>query len=358
MDHTAGSKPGRAPTLSDVALIASVSHQTVSRVINNRAAVDANTRSRVLQAIEAIGYQPNYVARSLTTKVTNTVAVLIPTVGNPYFADIVAGIESVAVARGVGLLLVHSAFDPEREMQHAYQMRRRRVDGLILCHSRLESSQLQALSETTSVPMVLVHRTATGHLVGSVGTDRVDGVRRSVAYLHGLGHNRIGLMSTSLSHEAKDDFLRGYKLGLQQVGLDFEPPLVVVAPSTIGGGEATAGTLLDAGGLPTAIICQSDVMAMGTLRACSARGLEVPRDMSVLGWGDIEFATVTSPPLTTMHVPRFELGVAAAELWLEMIDKEPANREVILPLTLVQRDSCCQYQGRKHGPCQRPSAET
>jgi len=329
-------------TIRDVGRLARVSHQTVSRVINGENGITPKTRARVDRAIAALGFRPSHIARSLVSRSTKTIGLVMGDVASPFFPDVVRGAEDALSEAGYCLILSNSSRDPQRELRNVRHLLERSTDGLILGAPQSAPEELRDLAERAAVPMVFLNRDVQGAHVASVWIDWRAATAEVVAYLSDLGHRRMGLVVPSrdeIPYANREDW---YRWALGRAGLGPDPALIFHDRITIEGGYEAGGRLLDRADRPTAAICHSDVMAIGLLQACRARGVRVPDDLSVVGWDDVPYASLVTPPLTTVRVPRYELGQAAARRLLDLIAGRPAGDPRPLSLELVRRASCAR----------------
>jgi LacI family transcriptional regulator len=329
-------------TIRDVGRVARVSHQTVSRVINGEHGITPRTRAKVDRAIAALGFRPSHIARSLVSRSTKTIGLVMGDVASPFFPDVVRGAEDVLSDAGYCLILSSSRRDPERELRNVRHLLERSTDGLILGAPQSAPDELRDLAERAAVPMVFLNRDVKGAHVASVWIDWRAATAEVVTYLADLGHRRVGLVVPSrheIPYANREDWYRG-ALGRADHGPD--PALIFHARITIEGGHEAGRRLLDRADRPTAVICHSDVMAIGLLQACGERGVRVPDDLSVVGWDDVPYASLVTPALTTVRVPRYELGQAAARRLLDLIAGRPAADPRPLALELVHRASCAR----------------
>jgi len=326
-------------TIADVARAAGFSQMTVSRVVNDKEDVSEATRQRVLDAIEHLGYRPSGIARGLATKRTGTLGLVLPDVANPFFSDVARGVEDVAYAHGYGVFLCNTDEDPERELAVLASLEEKRVDGLVLCSSRLNEDELhEVVARHPSV--VLVNRRLVGDQVRSVLLDDEAGGRLATRHLLKGGHRAIGLLAgPEVSHSGRMR-ARGYRAALAAAGLPYYPNWVRSCPPVTEGGHRSALDLLQTHPELTALFCYNDLVAVGALAACAELGLRVPEDVAVAGHDGIPLAAWVTPPLTTCEVPRTDLGGRAVESLLEQIEgASDGDREVLLQAELVVRAS-------------------
>ena len=329
-------------TLRDVARVADVHPGTVSRALNpeTRRLVNEDTAQRVLEAAEALGYRPNPIARGLKTNRSYTIGVLVPDLTNPLFPPIVRGIQDRLEQAGYTPLIANTDNDRERERNDFEAMLARQVDGVITATARLDHVMLDEMS-AAGLPIVLVNRRLDDGELPSASPDDREGARLAVAHLVELGHTRIahaaGPQSVSTGHTRYVGFVDG----MEQAGLAIDPALVRFADAfTEPEGRRLCEELLDAGAGATAIVAGNDLMALGCYDVLAARGIGCPEEMSVVGFNDMPFCERFNPPLTTIGIPHYDIGAAAAALLLErLLGSEGEARHVVLPPTLVVRGS-------------------
>jgi LacI family transcriptional regulator len=332
---------GDRATIVDVAREAGVSTMTVSRVINDRDDVSTTTRQRVLDAVERLGYRPSGIARGLATRHTGTLGLVVPDIANPFFAEVARGVEQVAYARGYNVFLCNTDEDPFRELDVLGSLEEKRVDGIVLCSSRLTGEDLQMVVGAYPA-VVLVNRRASwpGQQVSAVLVDDVMGGHLAVAHLLDRGHRMIGFLSGPAGSHSGQERLAGYVAEMASVGLAPEQGWVEPGAPTAEQGCAAALRLLRSHPELTALICYNDLVAVGVLRACRELGRRVPGDLALVGFDDIPAAALVTPALTTCRIPRHELGAKAMGLLLDQICGETVpGGEVVLEPELVVRAS-------------------
>jgi LacI family transcriptional regulator len=332
---------GKRVTIRDVARFARVSHQTVSRFINGEDHIAPSTRARVERAIAKLAFHPSHIARSLVSRRTKTVGLVMGDVASPFFPDVARGAEDVLAPAGYSLVLSSSRRDPERERRNVRHLLERSTDGLILGASQCPPAELGELAHRAGVPMVFLNREVRGPHVAAVWVDWPTATAQVVAYLAGLGHRRIALVVPSRSDARVGNREDWYRPALARAGLGPERALIFREAMSLEGGHAAGQRLLALEPRPTAAICHNDVMAIGLLQACAERKVRVPHALSIVGWDDVPYASLVTPPLTTVRVPRYELGRAAARRLLDLLaGRASGPAEPPLPLELVLRQSC------------------
>jgi LacI family transcriptional regulator len=305
-------------TISDVARAAGVSKQTVSRVLNDKGELAPDTRARVLSVIRELGYRPNVAARSLLTGRTFTLGLVIPDLRNPFCIDIAGGVHAAAQEAEYHVLLYDTSESPELEAQSVRLLHERRVDGIILCSSRLPDTRLAALIQGVG-PVVLVNRWANGLEVTQIGADYVQGMALATRHLIDLGHRRIGMVTLASDTANAQAKLHGYQQAMEQAGLPVSSSLVSRGSNSIEGGVLGADWLLDQPDPPTAIVSYGDAVAIGVLHACHRRGLRVPDDVAVIGFGGSEITAFLNPPLSTILIENRAMGYQAVRLLLDRV---------------------------------------
>ncbi len=324
-------------TIADVAREAGVSLMTVSRVINHKSDVSPSTRQRVLEIIQRLGYRPSGLARGLATNRTRALGLVIPDVANPFFADVVRGVEQQAYAEGYNVFLCNTDEDPQREAAVLQSLEEKRVDGLLLCSSRLDDEALSAALERHPF-VVLINRKVGGGDVGVALIDDELGGRLATEHLLRAGHQAIGFLAgPSTSYSGRQRAV-GYRAALEAVNIDYNPAWTPHCAPGVGGGQQTARELLTGYPELTALFCYNDLVAIGALQACAELGLSAPTDLAVVGYDDIPAAALVSPALTTCRVPRHELGAQATRLLLDRVGGK-LDSKIVLPPELVVRAS-------------------
>jgi LacI family transcriptional regulator len=330
-------------TIRDVAHLAGVSSMTVSRVVNNSAAVRGDTRRRVEAAIAELGYVPNHLARGLTRQQSQSLALVVPDFADPFFSLILRGAEGVARRAGYRVVLGNTGGDLDREAAFIEDAIAHRVDGLLVApvgdQSRANLRRLVA----HGAPFVLIDREVPGVEVDLVQGDSVAGARQAVEHLLALGHRRIAHVTESPRVSTARDRRRGYEAALAAAGIALDPDLVVEAPAaTVAGGRAAARRLLALPVRPDAIFAVNNLAAVGVVAAVREAGLRIPEDVALVCFDDIELASILCPFLSVMAQPAETFGTLAAQLLLDRIGGQTAERRrrVVLPADLIVRGSC------------------
>jgi LacI family repressor for deo operon, udp, cdd, tsx, nupC, and nupG len=331
----------RMATIYQVAKRAGVSAATVSRVLARPAMVTASTRATVLTAVKALGFIPNAAAKSLRSLRTRKLLVTVPDISNPFFSEILRGIEETAQRAGYSVLLGDTQHDRAREDRYAAMLRQKEADGLIFLGHRLpkEVASLVRASSPICAPVVNGCEFSPSLGVPSVHIDNAKAAADAVAHLCRLGHRRIGIITGPLESPLSRDRLAG-AMAFARKRRIASACRVVHGDFSIESGAVAGERLLAKPNRPTAIFCFNDEMAMGLLLTARQRGLNVPRDLSIVGFDDIRFARCVDPPLTTIAQPAWAIGEGTVRLLLEILDGQGARpASITLPHTLNIRAS-------------------
>lgn len=331
-----------SPTLKEVAQRAGVHVTTASRALNpaTSSLVNPATMRRVQAAARELRYQPNAMARGLKTARSMSVGVMIPDLTNPLFPPIVRGIEDVLAASGYTTLIANTDNDTDRQVTLFDTLRARQVDGLIVATAHREDGLfVDAHREGTRI--VLVNRRVDSSDIPSVTGDDHDGIAMAVRHLIDLGHRRIAHVAGPQDTSTGRGRLRAFRQAFDDAGLTVDPGFVVEAKgfTEIEGARATRA-MLDAGKLPTAVLAGNDMIALGCLDVFSERRLRCPQDVSLIGFNDMPFIDRLTPPLSTVHVPHYQIGAEAARMLLDRLgNPDLPTKSITLPTTLVLRES-------------------
>jgi DNA-binding LacI/PurR family transcriptional regulator len=327
------------PTLKDVARLAGVSTQTVSCVVNKKGGISKATRARVMQAIEQLQYRPRFVARSLRTRSTRTIAFLVPDIANPSLAAMTSAGEKYAHSFDYNLVVYNSLGDVVRESAYVQMAVDRWVDGVLCVPVKNELTSLDTL-EKAGIAAVMIDRIPEKYARPSVIFDNVKAGRIAAEHLLDLGHARIAHISGPLDLRLARERLEGFRQAIIARGL---PPGHCV--TTDGNWECETGykamsNILTCDPLPTGVFAANDRMAIGAMRALYEVGLRVPEDMSIVGLDDIEVAAYQVPPLTTIQQPFAKMATLGVQMLLSLLaGEELANPRIVLEPTLIVRKS-------------------
>jgi len=340
--HVADQTMERAPTIADVARLAGVSVATASRTLNGIRAVSPPLRDRVLSAARELGYAPNLHARALAQASDGSVGVIVHDVGDPYFGEIVRGMLRASVDTERMLLICNTYRDPQRELAYVAHFRAQRVKALVMAGSDLEdrdfgarmAAQIMGFESAGGRAALIGRHYAPGD---SVMPDNVGGARSLARSLAELGHRRIGVITGPPNLTTTCDRLSGFRMGLEEAGLEFPAGAVVNGDFTRDSGERAAGVLFERVPDLTAVFALNDVMAIGAMSWLRNHGIRVPKDVSVAGFDDIPISRDLAPSLSTVRVPMAEMGARALALALQ--PRTSSIRTEHLPTELVLRES-------------------
>jgi DNA-binding LacI/PurR family transcriptional regulator len=325
-------------TIYEVARAAGVSTATVSRALNGSAQVADRTKHRITEAIAALGYQPNHVARSLVLKATHTIAVMLPDITNPFFPALVKGVQLAADEEGYAVLLAHTGGDPAKEESYFQVLRGQQVDGVLLVGLVSAPESLKGLVGR-GLPVVMLDRPVDLPGSATVRVDHKAGGRIATEHLLELGHHHIAHIAGPKELGVSQQRLDGYRRALSSHGVAFEESLVAEGDFSEDGGYRGIQDLLRARTRFTALFAANDLSAIGAMTALREHGLQVPGDVSVVGFDDIHLASYTSPKLTTVRQPIYDMGRAAAKLLIDARRKKVSLKDKIFDGELVVRES-------------------
>jgi LacI family transcriptional regulator len=325
--------------MADVAREAGVSQQTVSRVLNNKGEISPATRERILDIIQRLGYRPSRIARGLATSKTMTLGLIVPDIGNPFFSEIARGADRATHEAGYSLLLGNTFEDAQREADVLRTLEEKRVDGILLCSSRLSQEKLDEFCASQPA-VVLVNRWSVHANVGAVRVDDAAGAQEAVHHLIASNRRVIGLLAGPSASHSGQERAKGYVTALAEASLPFDSQLIVNSLPYLEGGRQAALNLLTTRLDVSALLCYNDLVAAGALQACAKLGRRVPEDVAVIGCDDIPLAEMVTPPLTTLHVSQQDMGAQAVKLLLNKIGGGADDcREIVLQPQLVIRAS-------------------
>jgi len=332
--------PNRNSTIRDVANKAKVSVATVSRVLNTPSRVRVNTREKVLTAIEECKYVYNALAGSLSAKKTRTLGIIIPTIINPIFAMVTKGIQDFAGLKGYSIILGNTDYNEENEQRLIHLFQEKRADGVIL-NGPWRNAPSVSHMKNTKLPFVVTWQTIDDKDVNFVAFDNFKGAYRIVEYLINLGHRRIGMIAGKFSVSERAVMrCQAYQKCLSDNHIPFDPALVLEKDYTYFDGKEALARLLTGQSPPTALFCGNDILAIGAMALAKEKGLHIPRDLSVVGFDDMEISAYYNPPLTTVAVPAYEMGRLAAKILIENIEGESITpQQYILETNLIVRGS-------------------
>lgn len=337
-------------SIADIARAAGVSHTTVSRALRESHLISEGTRERIQRLASEMGYTPNAIAQSLQTQQTSTIGLVVTSISDPFWGDVMKGVEEVARAARFSVFLSASHNDPEEEMAIIETFHRRRVDGILIAASRITSNYKERLNHIR-VPTVLINSQAESQarLLHWVSVDDRKGAQLAVEHLLQLGHRSIGYLGISNRPRSNRQRLLGYQTALTAAGVTCCDDWIVITPGEeashdedVTTGQTSLPRLLDSG--VTAVFCYNDMIAIGALMACQERGIAVPGDLSVIGFDDIKMATYVTPLLSTIFQPKVELGRLATQVVLDLLNNRKGQNYLLQP-TLKPRASTAPLAG-------------
>lgn len=328
-------------TIWDVARLAQVSISTVSRVQSGSASVKPETRDRVLQAFRQLDYEPDAIARSMVKKTTHSIGVVIPDITNPFFPSVIKGIEELARKLGYSSILCNTDESPEEEEKAIRILRQKRVDGLIITTADEQGLHIRKVAGD-GLPVVLVDRRVAGSNLDAVMIDNVLGAYQAARHLILQGHKQIGVIAGPQNITPGRERLKGFQKALREYGVQLEGQYTKIGDFREESGYTLGRQLLEMPRRPTAIFSCNNLMTIGLLRAILESGLRIGTEIAMVGFDDIEVATMLNPPITVVTRPMYKMGSLAFELLNERIEGTgPAQgRTVVLVPELVVRGSC------------------
>jgi LacI family transcriptional regulator len=323
-------------TLSQVAEACGVSPSTVSRVLSGSVRVSEAKQARVRQAVAALGFVPNTLARALADGRTRTIGLVAQQFESPFYAMLLRGVEEAVAAEGYALVVTSGHWDRAEEERCIHALRARRVDGIIVLTGQLEDGFLVDLAR--ELPVVVTGRDLHAPGLHALKTDDHEGARLATRHLLALGHTRIAFIGGDPRHADAHERASGYRCALAEAGLPVDPALCLEGDYLEPSGAAAMETLLARGTPFTAVFAANDQMAFGAALALHRRGLHVPNEVSLVGFDDVATSSYTVPPLSSIHQPVYELGRLAATAMLDLLAGRPP--EVALPAPhMVVRES-------------------
>jgi LacI family transcriptional regulator len=334
-------------SISEVAAKAQVSETTVSHALSGRRPVSRATLAKVEAAVTALGYRPNLLASGLRKLRTQTMALIVPDISNPFYPAVARGIQDTINPEGYQCFICSTGGSIEAERGFIANALDRQVDGIVFAPSHASEDGVDLISGSRS-SLVLLSGAAdlAGHDGGDYSADVVrsddeGGMARATRHLIARGHRRIGFINAPLDEGPARRRLAGFQVAMTEAGLPVHEELVVARSFTRVGGAEGLTQLLDSGVPPTAVLCANDLIAIGALDVARARGLRVPEDIAIVGFDDIDAASLVYPALTTVVNPAFEVGAACARLLLERMSEQYTGpgRHVIIETELVLRAS-------------------
>ncbi|NRF94514.1 LacI family DNA-binding transcriptional regulator [Paenibacillus frigoriresistens] len=327
------------PTIYDVAQAAGVSIATVSKVINETGRISDKTRKHVFSIMEQLNYQPSMVASALTGKSTYTIGLTLPDLANPFFAEIARSIEDRGHEYGFSVFICSTDNDPDKEVKYLSLLTQKRVDGIISA-TRIQNDQFLKKLIQQNIPIALITGEMPTLAVDTVMVDDYLGGFQAGNHLVELGHKRIAIVVEDMDNMSNRERIRGCKQAMANAGLYLDEQLVITGGFTVESGKSAMSNLLLLEERPSAVFACNDLLAIGAIRAAREQGMQLPADLSVVGFDNTILATLIDPPLTTIGQPIQEIGRRAVDLLVQEIKGEKVlkQRVVLLP-ELVLRNS-------------------
>lgn len=330
------------PTIRDVAKHAGVAISTASAALNRSAPVSEDVLAKVREAVRAIGYVPHGGAQSLRRGQSRLIGLIVPNVANPHFATVARTIENVCLSAGYLSVVFSSGQDPAREGQILRMMRQQRVAGLVIIPTRSDAEHGDRLRAEIHVPTLLLDMTVEGLRFDVVKLDNVRATRMATDHLIALGHRRIGVLTGIPGLVTSEDRLKGYLEAHAAAGIEVDPSLLLKGDYEQSVAAASLREAVRRPRPPTALVSCSNMMTLGSLQALRDLGLSLPRDVSLVGIDDLDFADLLDPPPTVVRVPIALMADRAIRLLLEELDakREPSGKLEVFAPQLVERGSC------------------
>ncbi|TQQ02425.1 LacI family DNA-binding transcriptional regulator [Vibrio cholerae] len=327
-------------TMKDIARLAGVSTSTVSHVINKSRFVSDEIAERVNNAAQQLNYAPSALARSLKMNRTKTIGMLVTTSTNPFFGEVVKGVERSCYHQGYNLILCNTEGDNQRMKASINTLLQKRVDGLLLMCSTLEGERLDVFDRYPDIPIVVMDWGPILFASDKIQDNSLQGGYMAAKHLIECGHKEIGCITGPLIRHQAQMRYEGYKRALAEAGIAINPDWIVESDFECEGGYQAFEKLYQRGKLPSALFVSNDMMAMGVIQAASQRGLRVPDDLSLIGYDDVHIAKFMTPALTSIHQPKYRLGKAAVDTLLYRLENPDTTAQVVqLEPTLVVRNS-------------------
>ena len=327
------------PTLADVARLANVSTATISRVLNSPEKVAESTRLKVLRAIDALGYSPNFSAKALVSNRTNTIGAVIPTMDNAIFARGLQAFQETITPAGVTLLVANSYYNPAIEEQQIRTMIARGADGLLLI-GNTRSNKVYEFLNHRRIPYVIAWNYNKGTSYPCVGFDNTAAAQQLTQLAVDFGHQNFALISAAQkSNDRARDRITGMKRALKHAGFTTDKIPIVEAPYSITDSGKAFKKIIQNYPDTTIVMCGNDVQAVGAIKMAQSMGIKVPSDISITGFDDLEITTIIQPAVTTVHVPHRKMGIKAAELLLTMMNGKTTTERIKLPTRIIERES-------------------
>lgn len=328
--YVAGSS---VPTMKDVAREAGVSLGTVSNVLNKQFSVRPENRERVLTAVRRLGFRSNMAARTLKTRLSRNIGLIIPNINNPFYPELARGVEDVANKAGLTVFLCNNDRDVLKERKYIEELIARNVDGLILVKPQVTLKEVDEISQVIKVVMVDI-QVPPSSPYNTLNIEDEAGIRLGMELLHGYGHTKIAFVTGLLESDSSKNRFRAYTNFLEENQITLCKEYVINGNYNWSDGYSAAITLLGLSDPPTAIFAANDMMAIGMLKALQDKGLNVPEDVSVMGFDNIEISSLSTPSLTTINQPKYEMGTLSTKMLLRILNQDDPSQQIGQTITL------------------------
>lgn len=326
-------------TIEDVAALAGVSRQTVSRAINNKDEISPATKDRVLQAVSQLGYQPNRAAQSMVTRRTLTVGLVFADILNPFFPEVARGVQDVARDHNYNVFLCNTDDNPDIENEMLQSLVAYGVDGIIILGSSLSDADLKKFADSYR-PIAMTNRFVEHPNINLIIVDNIHGGALAAEHLIANGHTVVGMITNENSPISQIRRVQGFREKLAEHGLPNDETILEASTPTINGGYQATKKLLNRQPNLTGLFAYNDLMGIGAIRACSEMNLAIPNDISIIGFDDIHLTSITSPSLTSVRVDKYAIGAKAMTRLLEMLEQpDTIFPSLEMPVELVLRES-------------------
>lgn len=326
-------------SIKDIAREAGVSHSTVSRALRSSPLVNPETSERIRRIARENNFRLSAVGRSLATGRTHTIGVVVTTIADPFTSEVVSGVEDTANASGYSVILANSNSDPDREVRIVQSFEERRVDGILVMASRVGAAYLPLLADM-NIPIVLINnQNPAAGFVHSIAIDNTLASQSAVRFLIQLGHKRIAYIGGRDGYQSDAERLNGFRQALAAANIAVDEKYIVQGDASPEGGQIAMQRLLALASPPTAVFCYNDMTALGALSAAQQRSLKVPEDLSIIGFDDLAISSYLNPPLTTVRQPKHQMGCAATQAILSLINGAKVENRRSVQCDLIVRES-------------------
>lgn len=326
-------------TIEDVADLAGVSRQTVSRAINDKGEISQETKERVMTAVEQLGYRPNRLAQGMVTQRTYTIGLILSNITNPFFPEVTRGVQDAAQAKGYNVFLCNTDDTADIEVQELHSLAAQGVDGIILFSHQASDADLTNFADSYR-PIVVINRLFQHPNVSVMMVDNYRGAQLAADYFIDNHHTHLGMLTNNTPSYSQARRVRGFRERVQERGLILPDDRIATAPATLNGGRQAAHQLLTEHPGISAIFTYNDLLALGAIRACRERDLHIPHEVAIIGFDDISFAAMATPSLSTVHVDKYVIGQQAVARLIAMIEApETSFPAVEIEVELLIRES-------------------